>query len=107
MGSLCRIECVGQHTGPDGQTVMTYALHGALFFGAVDKLDPLLAAVEGTQGAVHLRLDATDLLQLDTSGLDALLQLMELVKSRGGHVELFGLQAQPASLVERDGRWEA
>ncbi|MFM2112968.1 MAG: hypothetical protein RLZZ271_1628, partial [Pseudomonadota bacterium] len=105
MGSLCRIECVGQHTGPDGQTVMTYALHGALFFGAVDKLDPLLAAVEGTQGAVHLRLDATDLLQLDTSGLDALLQLMELVKSRGGHVELYGLQAQPASLLERDGRW--
>jgi sulfate permease, SulP family len=105
MGSLCRIERIGQHPGPDGQTVMTYALHGALFFGAVDKLDPLLAVVEGTEGAVHLRLDATDLMQLDTSGLDALLQLMDLVKSRGGRVELLGLQAQPASLLERDGRW--
>ncbi|MEN9886469.1 MAG: hypothetical protein RL758_1047 [Pseudomonadota bacterium] len=106
MGSLCRVERIGQHPDGRGGVHLTCALHGALFFGAVDKLDPLTVAIEAVDGPVYLKLDTSDLMQLDTSGLDALLQLRELVQGRGGRVELVGLQAQPASLIERDGRWK-
>lgn len=107
MSSLFRVERIGQHRDAQDGMVMTYALHGALFFGAIDKLDPLFAALEAHSGPLHLNIDAHDLMQLDTSGLDALLQIKELVATHQGKVELIGLQSQPASLVERDGRWAA
>ena len=107
MGSLFRVEQIGQDRGADGRTVLTCALHGTLFFGAVDKLDGLGGSIEAITTSVDLHIDAADLMQLDTSGLDALLQIKELVQSKGGSVELVRLQAQPASLIERDGRWKA
>jgi sulfate permease, SulP family len=105
MSSLFRVECGEQRLESGGIRVMGCALHGALFFGAVDKLDPLLAAVDAHDGPTHLSIDARDLMQLDTSGLDALLQLKQAVGVRGGHLALVNLQTQPASLIERDGRW--
>ncbi|MBX3609262.1 MAG: STAS domain-containing protein [Hydrogenophaga sp.] len=84
-----------------GQQV--WRLYGSLFFGAVTKIDPLVAEVEAAPGPVNLVLDAQWLLSLDTTGLDALEQLHKVVTRRGGRLELVGLQPQPASLIERSG----
>jgi sulfate permease, SulP family len=105
MSSLFRVEKTGEQRDESGQLKLRYALRGALFFGAIDKLDPLFEAVESHGGAMALHLDAQDLMQLDTSGLDALLQLREAVQARQGTVLLHGLPSQAASLIERDKRW--
>jgi SulP family sulfate permease len=82
---------------------LTYRLYGSLFFGAVAKIDPIVADVEGGPAGVNLMLDATQLISLDTTGLDALEQLHKAVQKRGGHMGIVGLNAQPRSLIERSG----
>ena len=81
----------------------TWQLYGSLFFGAVTKIDPLVAEVEAAPGPMHLVLDAHWLLSLDTTGLDALEQLHKAVQRRGGRLEFTRLQPQPASLMQRSG----
>ncbi|MBT9550300.1 MAG: STAS domain-containing protein [Hydrogenophaga sp.] len=82
---------------------LTYRLYGSLFFGAVAKIDPIVADVERGPAGVNLMLDATQLISLDTTGLDALEQLHKAVEKRGGHMGIVGLNAQPRSLIERSG----
>ena len=48
-------------------------------------------------------LEASHLISLDTTGLDALEQLHKAVHKRGGHLGMVGLHAQPRSLIERSG----
>jgi SulP family sulfate permease len=81
----------------------TWRLYGSLFFGAVTKIDPLIDAVQAAPGPLHLVLDAQLMVSLDTTGLDALEQLHKAVLRRGGRLEITGLQAQPASLMQRSG----
>ena len=98
MSSLFSVELVGQRGN-----VTTYKLYGALFFGAVAKIDVALQAVEnGPRGGV-LVLDALQLVSLDTSGLDALRQLHKAVLLRGGVLRIESLQEQPRSVIERSG----
>jgi sulfate permease, SulP family len=98
MSSLFSVELVGQR-----DNVTTYRLYGALFFGAVAKIDVALQAVEnGPRGGV-LVLDALQLVSLDTSGLDALRQLHKAVLLRGGVLRIESLQDQPRSVIERSG----
>ncbi len=82
---------------------LTYRLYGSLFFGAVAKIDPLVEAVEHTPGPVDLVLDASQLISLDTTGLDALEQLHKALEKRGGHLRMTGLNEQPRSLILRSG----
>jgi len=82
---------------------LTYRLYGSLFFGAVAKIDPIVADLERGPAGVNLMLDATQLISLDTTGLDALEQLHKAVEKRGGHMGIVGLNAQPRSLIERSG----
>jgi sulfate permease, SulP family len=84
-------------------TQQQWRLYGSLFFGAVTKIDPLVAEVEAAPGPLHLLLDAHLLVSLDTTGLDALEQLHKAVQRRGGRLEITGLQPQPASLMARSG----
>lgn len=86
----------------DGGTAV-YRLYGALFFGAVAQLDPLVKVIE--QGDAHptLLLDCARLIALDTTGLDALANVLNAVTQRGGTLRLIHLTAQPLSLVERSG----
>lgn len=86
-----------------GEGQQTWRLYGSLFFGAVTKIDPLVAAVQAAPGPLHLVLDAQLMVSLDTTGLDALEQLHKAVLRRGGRLEITGLQAQPASLMQRSG----
>lgn len=80
-----------------------YRLYGALFFGAVDRIDALAAEVETGPAAPMVVLDAQQLIALDTTGLDALRQLHRAIRQRGGQLHLEALQAQPADLVRRSG----
>ncbi len=81
----------------------TWRLYGSLFFGAVTKIDPIVAEVEAAPGPLDLTLDATMMVSLDTTGLDALEQLHKVVQRRGGRLAITGLQPQPASLMARAG----
>jgi sulfate permease, SulP family len=82
---------------------LTYRLFGSLFFGAVAKIDPIVAAVEASPQPVHVVLDASQLISLDTTGLDALEQLHKAITKRGGQLGIVGLNEQPRSLMERSG----
>ncbi|TSE34897.1 C4-dicarboxylic acid transporter DauA [Tepidimonas charontis] len=81
-------------------------LYGSLFFGAVTKLDALQEAVERAGPGVALVLDAHHLQLLDTTGLDALSGIIEVVQQRGGQVAIHDLHAQPLSLLRRAGLLE-
>ena len=90
---------LGTSQGPQ----RTYLLYGNLFFGAVAKIDPLVQVVEASPEPLHIVLDATHLISLDTTGLDALEQLHKALNKRSGRLSMLGLQAQPRSLIERSG----
>jgi SulP family sulfate permease len=81
----------------------TYKLYGSLFFGAVAKIDPIVADVERSPTPINVMLDASHMISLDTTGLDALEQLHKAVHKRGGHLGMVGLHPQPRSLIERSG----
>jgi SulP family sulfate permease len=80
-----------------------FSLYGSLFFGAAAKMDPIVAEVEGASEGVHVTLDASRLIALDTTGLDALEQLHKAIEKRGGQLSMSGLNDQPRSLIERSG----
>ncbi|MCO5105269.1 MAG: SulP family inorganic anion transporter [Burkholderiaceae bacterium] len=86
-----------------GFPALAWRLHGVLFFGAASKVDPLVEAIEQAPLGVQVRLDASDLFALDTTGLEGLEQILKAVSERGGRLTLCGAQAQPASLMERSG----
>lgn len=82
---------------------LTFQLYGSLFFGAVAKIDPIVSEVEKAPPGIHVMLDASQLLSLDTTGLDALEQLHKTLDKRGGHLSMVGLHEQPLSLIRRSG----
>ena len=59
--------------------------------------------MQAAPGPLHLVLDAQLMVSLDTTGLDALEQLHKALLRQGGRLEITGLQAQPASLMQRSG----
>jgi SulP family sulfate permease len=80
-----------------------YRLYGSLFFGAVAKVDAVVAAVQAAPPGLLVMLDARQLISLDTTGLDALEQLHKELDKRGGRLGITGIQPQPRSLMERTG----
>ena len=81
--------------------VLVFDLFGALFFGAVGKLEALPAALpDGTRTVV---LGMHRLISIDTSGLDALRQLHRTLKRRGIALVLASVNEQPRSLMRRSG----
>ena len=81
----------------------SFTLYGALFFGAVAKLDPILTVVESAPQGMAIRLDVQSLQALDASGLDVLEQLHQAITLRGGRLSFAGLNAQPRTVMERSG----
>ncbi len=103
MGQQFCIEAVASPPAPEG--VQLLALRGALFFGAVGKLEALAEQVPA--GTRALVLDLQRLLLLDSSGADALAQLQRTLQRRGTALVLAGAGAQPLSLIRRSGLAEA
>lgn len=87
---------------PDGSMRVTaWQLFGSLFFGAVNKLEALLDPAAGHPEVVIL--DMTQLIQLDTTGLEGLESLLDKLKKRGCTLLVCGLNSQPGSLLYRSG----
>ncbi len=87
---------------PDGSMrVAAWQLFGSLFFGAVNKLEELLDPREGHPEVVIL--DMARLIQLDTTGLEGLENLLGKLKKRGCTLLVSGLNSQPGSLLFRSG----
>jgi SulP family sulfate permease len=84
-------------------TELHFRLYGSLFFGAVGKMDPLVSAAQTAAEGVRVVLDMGMLVSMDTTGLDALEQLLKAVEKRGGSLRLVGVQPQPLSLMQRTG----
>jgi SulP family sulfate permease len=82
---------------------MAWHLHGALFFGAAAKIDPIVQAVEAGPEGPEVVLNARDLFALDTTGLEGLEQILKAVGQRGGVLWVVDAQQQPRSLMERSG----
>lgn len=83
--------------------VLTYRLYGALFFGAAAKLDEAVNAAESAPRGMTVVLDATHLIYLDATGVDALRQLHRAVLARGGLLRVESLQPQPLEVIVRSG----
>jgi sulfate permease, SulP family len=98
MSSLFSVEMV---TGEGGE--LRYRLYGSLFFGAAAKIDEVVQAVENGPDKPVVVLDALHLVHIDTSGLDALRQVHNMVLARGGTLHIENLQADPRGIIERSG----
>ena len=97
-GSLFNAELVARTN-----RLLSYRLYGSLFFGAVTKIDPILAEVEAGPDQLDVSFDATLLIALDTTGVDALEQLVEALERRGGRLDIVNLNQQPRDLLVRSG----
>lgn len=105
MSTLFRIEpVVGEpaHSPAVPEQVRVYRLYGSLFFGAVGKLEALPDQLSDEVRVVVL--EAQRLISVDTSGLDALLQLQRTLARRDVHLVLCELNEQPLSLLKRSHR---
>jgi SulP family sulfate permease len=60
-------------------------------------------AVESRHQGTRVVLDASQLISLDASGLDALEQLFKAIVHRGGQLSIHNLNDQPRGLMERSG----
>jgi len=99
MSTLFRIEPREPAEAPAG--VAVHEVYGALFFGAVGKLEALPAQLP--PGTHTLLLDMHRLISMDTSGLDALEQLQRTLAKRGVALRLADVNDQPRSLMQRAG----
>jgi SulP family sulfate permease len=89
-------------TGAD-RPVRVYELFGSLFFGAANKIEPLLALAEPTHPAKVIVLDMQKLINVDTTGLDMLSTLHRKLLRNDKRLFIAGANAQPRSLFERSG----
>lgn len=87
---------------PDGTLrIAAWRLYGSLFFGAVNKLEALLDPRAGHPEVVIL--DMQSLVQLDTTGLEGIENLLTKLEKRGCSLILSSLNSQPGSLFYRSG----
>lgn len=91
----------GQQKRADGRTVKAYRVFGSLFFGSVTKLEQLVEP--GRPLPDILILELHQLINLDTTGLEALEGLHKTLTKRGGKLVLTDINEQPASLIRRSG----
>lgn len=77
-------------------------LYGSLFFGAVGKVEDLPEQLPASVKVVVL--ETSRLISMDTSGLDALVQLQRTLARKQVRLMLCGLNEQPLSLMRRSGR---
>ncbi len=102
MGALFHADPL-PHAADGAQPQLGWSLHGALFFGATARIDPLVEAIEAAPQGVQVVVDMQALFALDTTGVDALEQILKATAQRGGHLELRNPQAQVLSLMQRSG----
>ncbi len=85
----------------DGKTVVAYRVFGSLFFGSVTKLEQLFDPARALPDILILEMH--QLINLDTTGLEALEAVHKMLHRRGGKLVLAQVNEQPASLIRRSG----
>jgi len=109
ISSLTRVEPIRLPadiaTLPDGTRTEAWRLFGSLFFGSVDKLEGLLGS--GTRAADVVVLEMHQVINLDTSALDALQSLLNQLDKRGATLIIAEPNEQPMSLLRRSGFLQA
>jgi len=83
-------------SGQEGRTV-AYRFYGALFFGAVKMVENLSRHLS----APVLVLDFKNVIYVDSSGADTLLDLLHACRKSGTRLILCGLQHQPLDIARR------
>ncbi len=87
----------------DARPVRVFEVFGTLFFGAANKIEPLLALADPKHPAQVIVLDLQKLINIDTTGLEMLATLQRKLAKNGKRLLLAGANAQPLSLFERSG----
>jgi SulP family sulfate permease len=84
---------------PNG--VMVFRMMGALFFGAVDKLESVLNRLSQEPEVLILRM--RKVVAMDATGLNALEDLYEKLRRRGKHLILSAPHTNPMMVMEKAG----
>ena len=79
--------------------ISAFRIYGAIFFGAVK----ILENIENELPSKLLVLDLKNVIYIDVSGMDALLELEEVCKNRGIKLLICGLAHQPYEMAVRGG----
>lgn len=103
MGTLFTVQPYTAAPMPQG--VQVFELYGSLFFGAVGKIESLPEQLPAGTRAVVLEMQR--LVLVDSSGMDALMQLQRTLKREGIALVVANVNAQPLSLMRRSGFEEA
>lgn len=85
----------------DMPSLAGFRLHGSLFFGAAGKIEAALDPQSMHADVVVL--DLHKVLNIDTTGLDALTALHRGLRKRGAALVIYGPGEQPLSLMRRSG----
>jgi sulfate permease, SulP family len=105
ISSLTRVEPIAlteeQSLRADGTRVGAWELFGSIFFASVTKIEGLLDPERPLPEVVVLEMHKV--INIDTTGLDALEALLNSTRNRGGRLILADLNEQPMSLLERSG----
>jgi len=106
ISSLSRYEPVSTIDFPDllqhqGQ-IAAFRIYGAIFFGAVKMLE----SIENELPSKALLLDLKNVIYVDVSGMDAILELEEACKAKGIKLIICGLAHQPYEMAVRGGLFE-
>jgi SulP family sulfate permease len=105
ISSLTRVEPIAlteaQSRRADGTRVGAWELFGSIFFASVTKIEGLLDPARPLPEVVVLEMHKV--INIDTTGLDALEALLHSMRNRGGRLILADLNEQPMSLLERSG----
>jgi SulP family sulfate permease len=106
ISSLSRCEAVSRQEQPGiagfEQQVQAWRLYGALFFGAVK----LVEAIEDKISTPVLVLDLKNVIYIDSSGADALMNLIETCRKKNTTLIVCGLMHQPMDIARRSGLLE-
>ena len=109
ISGLTRVEPIAEIeekvAGVDARQVEAFRISGSLFFGAVSKMDGLLDPRRRMPKVMIL--DLSQLLNMDTSGLETLETLHSTLRNRGGTLVLAAVQDQPRGLIARSGLLDA
>ena len=76
-----------------------YRIYGAIFFGAVK----LLENIEENLPTQTLLLDLKNVIYVDTSGMDSIMELAHICKIRNIQLIICGLDHQPLEMAQRSG----
>lgn len=99
IASVTRIEELHPENCPSNTQV--YRLFGSLFFGSITKLEQLTNSAQGAVG--NLVLEMHQAINLDTTGLDCLENILRLTRARGARLLVVAANEQPLSLMQRSG----